>query len=78
MIIQSVTNPKYTLFYVGGEALYELQSNAAHRAKPIDLWFSINRRLGYEISINTFTYAVDWLFLCGVVRMEENEIVLCS
>ena len=72
MIINSQRNPKYSLYYLGAVILKELQKD---KSKNIEcLIDDVQKKLEEKINVNFIYYALEWLFLLGVVTIKEGML----
>lgn len=72
MIINSQRQPDMSLYYLGGLMLDVLIKS---EAIPIDdLFTNIQKKLKEQVHVDFMYYALDWLYLLGLVEMKEGRV----
>ncbi|GFR38221.1 hypothetical protein PRECH8_15170 [Insulibacter thermoxylanivorax] len=76
MIINVDREPKYSLYYIGAVILDELKING--KMMPIEQLFeNIRAKIDKNLHVDFLYYALDWLFLVSLIKLDEDRIVLC-
>lgn len=74
MILPDLINPKYSLYYCGALVLRALQGE--RKVSVLDLYMQISEGSGMEYSL--FLLSMDWLYLMGKVKIEnDNQVSVC-
>ena len=72
MIINSQRQPDFSLYYLGALLLKNLEQD---KVIPIDdLLERAQEQLEKRVHIDFMYYALDWLYLLGLVRVEEGKV----
>ncbi len=72
MIINIEREPDFSLYYLGGILLNILEQVTI---MPIEELLSESQKsMGKRIHIDFLYYALDWLFLLSLVRIEEGKV----
>ena len=72
MIINSQRQPYMSLYYLGGLILDFLKKS---EAIPIDdLFMNIQKKLKEQVHVDFMYYALDWLYLLGLVEVKEGRV----
>ncbi|MDR1747873.1 MAG: hypothetical protein LBR47_02305 [Spirochaetaceae bacterium] len=76
MIVSKNTHPERDLYYLGAKTIEVLNSSIQEEWDFLDLFAEVNTR--EKISLNLFSLVLDWLFILGVIRLnEKGEIRKC-
>lgn len=75
MIIGRDINPKKKIYYLGGLVIDILKQNPKQNIAFLDVFHKVNEK--EKISVNLFTFTLDWLFLLGVVDIYKGHIKRC-
>jgi len=77
MILPYETTPDKSLYVIGAEII-KVFSNEQSSLIDIKILFDkINSPRKKQLSFNYFLYALDWLYLEGLVTMEQKYIRKC-
>ena len=76
MIINFDRNPKYSLFYIGYEILNYIKTKNSEVSID-ELYKVIQDKADDNINIAYLYYALDWLFLMSMIRLEGEKILIC-
>lgn len=72
MIVNVEREPELSLYYLGSVLLKILKSK---KVIPIDVLFQeIQNQLKRKIHVDFLYYALDWLFLLSLIKIEEGKI----
>ena len=72
MIVNVEREPELSLYYLGSVLLKILKSK---KVIPIDVLFQeIQNQLKRKIHVDFLYYALDWLFLLSLVKIEEGKV----
>lgn len=72
MILNSQRQPDMSLYYLGGLILDFLKSS---KDIPIDnLFETIQKKLKEQVHVDFMYYALDWLYLLGLVEVKEGRV----
>ncbi len=74
MIINKDTNPERQIYYLSSLILEDI-----NKTKEIDffkIYFKLKKNT--DISINLFTFSLDWLYLLGFIKKDKGGILICS
>lgn len=72
MIINSQRQPDFSLYYLGALLLKYLEQD---KVIPIDdLLERVQEQLEKRVHIDFMYYALDWLYLLELVRVEEGKV----
>jgi len=74
MIVDSNTNPKRDIYYLGALAIEILKEQSSIHL--FDLYQKLNTK--EEISMHLFIFVLDWLYLIDAIEQKEGEVLLCS
>lgn len=72
MIVNIEREPDMSLYYLGGALIQFLE-----RVRVIaigELLQEIQNELGQKVHVDFMYYALDWLFLLSLVRIEEGKV----
>lgn len=74
MILKSESNPKNSLYFIGGMILMSLKEK-----KEMDYLFLYKEiKQNYHVSFQLYNYALDWLYLISAVSFDDKEgIIKC-
>jgi hypothetical protein len=74
MLLPDNIKPENSIYYNGAIVLQTLQN--AGRANILDLFYLVSekRRMSYSV----FILCLDWLYLINIVKLDGEEVVLCS
>jgi hypothetical protein len=70
MIISNDIKPDRDLYFLGGKVIEVLISSEEAEVDYFDLFQKMNSQ--WEITINLYTLALDWLFIIGVIENASN------
>ena len=74
MIINTDRAPQFSLYCIGALVIKKL--NEKKEISADELYDSLNNDYENKLSIEYFHYALDWLFLLGKIKLEEDKIRL--
>ena len=79
MIVPRDIKPERSLYVIGASLIKTLREIDSESVSLEDLYKKYRTNSSERISYNYFTYAVDWLFLLGLVKVGERptEIEKC-
>ena len=72
MLMPNDTNPKKSLFYIGGLILRTIKSNN-YTLDQIYIYLNQEENVSYQLLI----LALDWLFILGAISVENGGIIKC-
>jgi hypothetical protein len=76
MIVDKNVNPERDLYYLGGILIDLLSNRRVESIDYLDLFQLFKQRM--DITVNLFSFTLDWLFILGLVRKGENgKIIKC-
>lgn len=70
MVVTSNVSPTKNLYFLGGKILEVILSNPREEYDIILLFNSLKDKI--SISFVIFTYTLDWLFLIGVIKVNND------
>lgn len=73
MIVSNNVTPERDLYYLGSKVIEELLTIEDDKVDYFELYHRITST--YDISINLYTLALDWLFIIGAIENAENGMV---
>ena len=76
MIINTERNPLLSLYYLGGIILKELRARSCITID--DLFHKVKNKLHKDLPIDFFYYALDWLYIISLVKIDVKGISLCE
>ena len=76
MIINSERKPTLSLYYLGSEVLKILVDNNNEQIEP--LFELLKKSIEEDIHIDFYYYALDWLYILSIIKMENGRVSLCS
>lgn len=75
-MIINIERPSLSLYYIGNIIVEILSSK---KSEKIDILFKLTKdRLNKDINIDFFYYALDWLFIVSLIKLENDRVVLCE
>ncbi|MFH0875937.1 MAG: ABC-three component system middle component 6 [archaeon] len=75
MIIGKDQNPERQIYYLGGLILECIKTET----NEIDFFEAFKKiNTDREISMNLYTFSLDWLFLLGLIEQKGGKIIKCS
>ncbi len=74
MLLPDNIKPENSIYYNGAIVLQTLQS--VGQMNLVDLFCQVSERK--QMSYSVFILCLDWLYLINVVKLEGEEVVLCS
>lgn len=79
MIIPRGTQPDKSLYAIGATTIGVLKASAASEHDLDDLYSRFDKKHSQKINFSYFLYAIDWLYLIGLVDRNEknNRIIKC-
>lgn len=78
MIINNISSPDKSLYVIGAGILVVLKSKNKSICDPAEL-FDSYKNINEKISISYFFYALDWLYIVGLVELTKHgDIKLCN
>ena len=78
MIVDRDIHPDRNLFYVGAKVLDNIQLHQFGVIAVLDLFERTSKTVEFSISLDDFILSLDWLFLLGAIKHnEEGDIVRC-
>lgn len=75
MIINANREPKYSLLYIGYEILKQLRDENGMSIERI--YNIVRENIDKDLHINFIYYALDWLYLVSLIRLEGEKIFIC-
>ncbi|GIP30362.1 hypothetical protein J23TS9_54920 [Paenibacillus sp. J23TS9] len=76
MIINSDRKPMLSLYYLGSEVLKILFENNNEQIENI--FELLKKSVGEDIHIDFYYYALDWLYILSIIKMENGRVSLCA
>ncbi|EAF2586912.1 hypothetical protein E0F18_02975 [Listeria monocytogenes] len=77
MLLPKDINPETSIYYYGSLVLKELSSISSKQEDIINLYHNV--KIAGSISITSFSLTLDWLYLIGAVKINnEGKVILCS
>jgi len=76
MILGKDVNPKKQIYYISALVLNELKHFEGMEFDFFDIYHSLKAK-EKEISINLYSLSLDWLFLLGAIKKENNRLIKC-
>ena len=76
MIISKDINPERDFYYLGAKTIVIISELKSHDINFFDVFEKLNKT--EKISVNLFTYTLDWLYLIGAVKKTDSgKIIKC-
>lgn len=75
MIINRDISPIYCQYYIGAIVINEIKSFRCDSIDFMDLY--MKTKLKQDISISSFSFALEWLFLIGGIKIKHGKIIKC-
>ena len=75
MIVDTDTNPKNQIYYIGGLILNILKQQEEKNFSYIEVFERLNEV--QKVSINIYTLSLDWLYLLGTITYNEEGLLKC-
>lgn len=75
MIVDTDTNPKNQIYYIGGLILNILKQQEDKNFSYIEVFERLNEL--QKVSINLYTLSLDWLYLLGTITYSEEGLLKC-
>lgn len=76
MLLPKDINPENSIYYYGSLVLKRLMSIPHGEEDIINLYHFVKTN---NISITSFSLTLDWLYLVGAVKInDEGKVILCS
>ncbi|EAD0431631.1 hypothetical protein AFU33_12520 [Listeria monocytogenes] len=76
MLLPKDINPENSIYYYGSLVLKRLMSIPHREEDIINLYHFVKTN---NISITSFSLTIDWLYLVGAVKInDEGKVILCS
>ena len=72
MILNSQRQPDFSLYYLGGVVLKILEQIKVISIE--ELLSKVQQHVEKRIHVDFIYYALDWLFLLGLVKIEEGKV----
>ena len=76
MILGQDINPKKQIYYISALVLNELKQYNYNNFDFFIVYNSIKEK-EKDISINLYSLALDWLYLLGAIKKENNSLIKC-
>lgn len=76
MILGRDINPERNIYYIGGLVIEALKQKNDNEYDFLEL-FSLIDDNEDKISINSYSIALNWLFILGVIKNEKGSIKKC-
>ena len=70
MLLPKDTNPTSTVYYNGALVIQGLREIKDTSTDFFDLYQKLKQK--YQLSFQSYVFALDWLYLLGSIRMEGN------
>lgn len=75
MIIGKDINPKKQIYYLSALILDELRNIEGDTFDFFDIYYKMKLKEG--VSINLYSLSLDWLFLLGAIKKNNNRLEKC-
>lgn len=75
MIINKDIHPERKIYYLGASVIDMLRVSTSPEIKYLDLYHRLN--IVKPISIEAFSMTLDWLFILGVIDVQQGGIKKC-
>lgn len=75
MIMNQDIKPEKQAYYLGSEIIKMIKDNSSTKVEAFEVYESLQNRC--KVNYHSFTLALNWLFLIGVIEMKEKEIHKC-
>ena len=72
MIVNNERDPELSLYYLGGTFLNILEQKKVISIE--NLFLEVQVKLNKKIHIDFLYYALDWLFLLSLIKLEEGKV----
>lgn len=72
MILPTHINPNKSLYVVGSRVIDLMKSRKLIDAQELHILYS-NRYKSENLNYNYFLYALDWLFILGLITINKNS-----
>ncbi len=76
MIINPERSPSLSLYYLGSLVLKILLEKDNILIE--NLYETLQLKLGLELHIDFFYYALDWLYIISAIKLDEEMVCLCA
>jgi len=76
MIFGKDINPKKQIYYISALVLAELKNVDSSEFDFFEIFNSVKRK-GNDITVNLYSLSLDWLYLLGAIKKEENRLIKC-
>lgn len=76
MILGRDINPERNIYYIGGLVIEALKKKNSNEYDFLEL-FSLIGDTENNISMNSYSMALNWLFILGVIKNEKGSIKKC-
>lgn len=74
MIINREREPKYSLYYIGAKILEILKTYGDLTIEEI---YNKIKKSYDDLSIDYIYYALDWLYILSLIKIEQNKVIIC-
>ena len=75
MIVSKDINPENDIYYLGAQLIAILDSYSINKIDFFDIYSKMKKEC--KISVNLFSLVLDWLFLLGIVKSENQFVIKC-
>ncbi len=76
MILGKDINPENNIYYIGSLVIQALKQQNNSKYDFLELFSLIDNNQN-KISINSYSMALNWLFILGVIKIEKGSIKKC-
>jgi hypothetical protein len=75
MIVNKDINPNRQVYYIASLILREINNSTSNEIDFFEIYFKLKTENG--LSMNLFTFSLDWLYLLGALEEKEGKILKC-
>lgn len=76
MILGKDINPKKQIYYISALVLEELKNDNSSEFDFFEVFNSVKRKEN-DITVNLYSLSLDWLYLLGAIKKEDNRLIKC-
>ncbi len=76
MILGKDINPEKQIYYIGALVIDELKKINGQEFNFFDVLSSLKKK-DENITMNTYLLSLDWLYLIGIIKKEEDRMLKC-
>ena len=77
MIINVYRHPKLSLYFIGAEIIRIIKEQNENIINADYVYDNLKKEYN-DISADYFYYAMDWLFLLNIIKVNERGDILCE